>query len=967
MAGVGDGQASRRRQLRLGTRKSNPPGVSDTDPPVKIKGKGKGKNEKGEKGAEDSCHRRTRRAARYSELMHALDTPADATGAGGTASTSGVVAEVDPSMLAHPTYGEKATDDAAPRKVPGAAASTVCVDVLWNSMTRWLMSSPSATLRRFVHSSFSQQVRRADSSCTPRPVWPIPIPYKGFNYGLPKRERSFQHALNLMVICMNLLHLGQPSSVPRDHHPRDQLTSEQRAIVNRLRHLAAEWVQSSPVTAADMGRAAGKFEQLEETMIVLTRRALALAATSGSGRDRLQRIRSSQPRGPTASLLSEVVAAKDIESDRLQFRGTPSFDPTGLLEDETRQVYADPLKMAMDPSDALQDPPRVQVRGKRAEVMGLFKKLDRTQRLALFTEEQVRLQHRAGLFTLMKDLQRDRLILDARPANQLEEGLTTWTSTMGSIMPLLSLYLPPDKVTTCSGEDLRDYYYFFQVSESRARRNALHYKISLEEAKEFSAYTSAAQGRPYYIPALKTMAMGDLNAVEVGQEAHVKLAMQAGVELKDLITLRGRLPRAPPFVGIVIDGFICVDCIPRPFNSPTEAAALADKMIGTYEAAGLEAHDGKRFRDELKAKFWGASLDRDAGTLRFQLEKILPLAMLTGQIARLGWANRKLLEVVAGAWVAALQCRRRCMCLLEDVFDEIQLYDYDVNFELKSSTVDELWLLVVLCPWFVTDLRAGHCTEFSLVDASNEWEAEVSTQVSPAMAMELGRQRLTKAAWSRLLSPLQAVKKLHGTLTPSEEVPSGEQAAADHPLWSAVVRSSSFELQWRKRIHHRPHINVSELAAALRSEIRRARRFPGNRFLTGSDSQVALGALVKGRSSSKVLNQQLKRALPSVLAYNSYSYPQYISTAENVADDPTRDRPCRTPTFTTPDWVSDIECGQTAGLESKLTERAIDDSSVARLPQQTMPSAEQEVAATSMTMRKPSSSPIPNFALRLRL
>ena len=50
------------------------------------------------------------------------------------------------------------------------------------------------------------------------------------------------------------------------------------------------------------------------------------------------------------------------------------------------------------------------------------------------------------------------------------------------------------------------------------------------------------------------------------------------------------------------------------------------------------------------------------------------------------------------------------------------------------------------------------------------------------------------------------------------------------------------------------------MSAALRSEARRSRRCPCKRFLTGSDSQVVLGALVKGRSSSKALSRLLKRA-----------------------------------------------------------------------------------------------------------
>lgn len=132
-----------------------------------------------------------------------------------------------------------------------------------------------------------------------------------------------------------------------------------------------------------------------------------------------------------------------------------------------------------------------------------------------------------------------------------------------------------------------------------------------------------------------------------------------------------------------------------------------------------------------------------------QLEKVIPIALIAAQVARLGMANRKLLEVLCGSWVAILQCRRRAMCLIDSAFADIQSNDYHVNFHLAPATIDELWSLVILAPLFVADLRAEVCDELSLVDASGEWEAEVTTSLEPPLAAELYRQKLTKAAWSR--------------------------------------------------------------------------------------------------------------------------------------------------------------------------------------------------------------------------
>eukprot|EP00434_Breviolum_minutum_P010322 symbB.v1.2.009108.t1/scaffold573.1/size222803/17 len=287
-------------------------------------------------------------------------------------------------------------------------------------------------------------------------------------------------------------------------------------------------------------------------------------------------------------------------------------------------------------------------------------------------------------------------------------------------------------------------------------------------------------------------------------------------------------------------------------------------------------------------------------------------------------------NVTARAW---LELRSRVQGYQTPaVFTDIQRCDYGIAFKLSSETVDELWTLVGLCPLFVADLRAEVGQELALVDASGEWEAEVSTQVSGQLAHELSRQKLTKAAWSRLLTPFQARQRLHGLLQPSEEVPEGEQPAANHPLWTMTVKSHQFSLRWRKKTRRRAHINVSELSAALRSEARRCRKFPNHRHLLGSDSQVTLGALVRGRSSSRSLNRHLKQSLPVLLAYNGYTNAQYIPTLINTADDPTRNKSCRPAELPEPVWLAEAAAGRFGPLDEVLEKHGIDDAAIARWP-----------------------------------
>ena len=65
------------------------------------------------------------------------------------------------------------------------------------------------------------------------------------------------------------------------------------------------------------------------------------------------------------------------------------------------------------------------------------------------------------------------------------------------------------------------------------------------------------------------------------------------------------------------------------------------------------------------------------------------------------------------------------------------------------------------------------------------------------------------------------------------------------------------------------------------------RSFP-SRFFQLSDSQVALGCWVRGRSSSYAINQELQQSLPWHVGCGMISNAGYVPTELNSADDPTR-------------------------------------------------------------------------------
>lgn len=818
-------------------------------------------------------------------------------------------------------------------RAPGASASTVNARGLWNSLLRWVLRSPCGTLRTFLHTALHSPAPEGDLH-DPRPEWPIPLPYPALLAGAREatEDDAWRRCANMMVLILNWIHMGQPAIWPRKFSIFSSLTPSQLVLVTRLKHLAGEWLKFKDITAESMGRTAGKVESLEALVHRLETSAVAFVPKSGSGNGPVHRAAAGED---TAVQVEDIQAAKAVEAGRLSFKGRPAFDPTPYLEEPARSLYQDPLKFAVPPSECFEEIPTVKVRGDRKEILGLLSSLDSTGRLALFSPDELRMDFRAGVFALMKNLTADRLILDCRPANALEPGLNQWTQTMGSLTPILGMRIPPDHKVVAAGEDLKDYYYYI-ISESRAKRNSLAFQLSRAEAKRFrGAYRWADRQARILIPALKTMAMGDLNAVEFGQQAHVKLGLLHGlVGMRDLLTLRGRFPRQSWAVGYVIDDFIVLEAVPKSsVPAPLFSSRLADAMVDVYSHVGLVANDSKRFRAEEHPQFWGISIDGNSGLVRALLDRTIPLSFVTARVARTGAASRHLLEIIAGSWTAIIAARKRCMCLLQQIFVEIQAHEYGVVFRISPQLVAELWTLVVLAPLMCSDLTAPTSTTLYAVDASDHRIAGVVTELTAPFAKELSRHTMTRAAWSRLLSPWKSHQRRLGRLDPADEVPEGEAPAQAHLLWVQLMRSCQFYPMFCDRAARSEHINVSEMRGLLKAEAHHSSEQPSTRCNIGTDSQVCLGAVVKGRASSVVLNKMLRRHLPVLLCGNLYPGHQYLPSSDNPADDPTRDKELREPVETAPKWLVEAFEGDFRSLDDMLKASSADEATLARLPE----------------------------------
>ena len=624
---------------------------------------------------------------------------------------------------------------------------------------------------------------------------------------------------------------------------------------------------------------------------------------------------------------------KEIDSKRLTFVGRPVFDPSPYLDPKGRKIFQDPLATRDPITPTTRRPPRLRVHCSKTEKVRLFELLDSTDRLAIHKASEVTPLYGSGLFAVTKSLSKDRMILDSRGANILEAPCGRWIRSLASAEVVCRYLLKENEELVCSGNDLKDFYYFFSASASRSERNVLVGALHPKELSHLRALKPEHHQEDTVYGALKTLAMGDCQAVELAQSCHLGLSVSSNiVTAENVIALSKPPPRNPTSVGLVIDDFVTLCRRPLGTRGRSEGAEKADSMLETYEDVGLMPNRDKSFRDELKTSFWGADVDGSRGHVRGSLKRALPLSNLILRIISVGYGTADLLQTVTGCIISLFLYRRRFLAVLDSVFECYRGRGKREVVKLSGRVKTDLLIVATLLPLAVSNLRSTAPDRIYASDASSWGEAAIFADISPAVGAELIRHSLRKSIWVKLLAPAAAWERAHGLLEAALEVPEEEDAYQSNPLWETLARSLRYKLSFAKAKKAPRHINIGEVRGALKAEKLGALRRPGSRLLVGLDSQVSLGALIKGRSASPALNAELTRSLPCMILLDYSADYFYYHTKFNPADDPTRGKEVRPPDLEMPEWWKDVEEGNFKSFDEWLKRFGLDDYTVSGLP-----------------------------------
>lgn len=379
-------------------------------------------------------------------------------------------------------------------------------------------------------------------------------------------------------------------------------------------------------------------------------------------------------------------------------------------------------------------------------------------------------------------------------------------------------------------------------------------------------------------------------------------------------------------MGVVIDDLVCFEkvlssnLVNGSFAGRSQLDDRMDAIMMKYDAVHLPTNGKKAFDNAVQSSFWGVQLDGVRGLMRPNESRLWPLVLITMRVCSLGLATVGLLRSLAGSYVSVFALRRRLLAIMNLIFDAISASRSDRQVvRLSGPLRDELFAMMLLAPLAVVNLRARTIGTLRATDSSNWGMAAVSSEIPVMVAKEAMRLSLCKSRWTKLLPASKAWLRLKGMLDPADELPD-EEVYDVHPFWEQLGRSLRFKEEWRKP-HPKPvHINIGELRACLLEESRLSLRHLSVRVPFALDSQVALGALVKGRASSKALNAELAKSIPVVIGSDLYPGYGYWPSKLNRADGPTRHADPDEPDQALPWWWPMVIKGDVGAFDAWLVD-----------------------------------------------
>ena len=592
--------------------------------------------------------------------------------------------------------------------------------------------------------------------------------------------------------------------------------------------------------------------------------------------------------------------ALPVIPDRVQLpQPAGVLDPADVLPEPRRSQFLDLPARTLPDHDQVDLPNFCYHVSEDAELV-LRKRFLDCGLAGLIAEEDIPLTNEGrpllgGMFAVPHKKEKDRLIYDRRPQNFGESRLNWAQLPYGP--QLTRLALKPSEGIRGSGDDLRTFFYQLKNTPAAAPRSAFGRKFDGAGWEDFGGKA----GRSFRLY-MRTIAMGDLNAVDVAQTTHVCVLEQGGcMQPQETLIYGAPLPLSSTMEGLYIDDHFALSIVPLHKMTEREGRDLdiIDASHAVYEKHRLPRSHEKSFgfsrgpdaTAEASFTILGTEVQSASGVVSAPLLKRQQLLCLAANVLALPEVSRDILDRFVGLFTHVYMHRRELMSIFSRVYSWCRSLADDSPACLPADIRSELLAASWLLPLAETCIRWPVSSRVSATDATPSAGGAVYSHVGPDLVEALWRSTEQRGAYVRL--DTRAVRG---------------PASLDtvEPLVGELFECMDWSVSRSRRFRTTKHVNLQELEEIC-EEVRAAARLSlqPSRHINGSDSLVAVGAWSKGRSSSYQINRRLRSVLSwKVLGQKSVEN-LHLATDRNPADEPSRFKPLK-PRKTPADWMSPL-------------------------------------------------------------
>ena len=484
-----------------------------------------------------------------------------------------------------------------------------------------------------------------------------------------------------------------------------------------------------------------------------------------------------------------------------------------------------------------------------------------------------------------------RVIFDRRPQNMHETRLNWARLPHGCMM--IRVVLRSSQIMRGSGGDLSKYFYRLKQLEGAIPRNCFGRRFDGGEYAEFGG----AKGLNYRL-GLAVVGMGDLNAVDVAHMCHLDLLERYDVVNSDLVMEYGLpLPDSDVLVGVYIDDLLVLHVCDRGRGNakqgPDRDAIL--RAYQAYEENGLPRSTDKDFgfgvgggdaQADTQFKAWGTCVDTETGEVATHITKRLTTAYCIFEIMEYKSVPKLVLVRALALAVHPFMHRRPLFCCMHRVHKYVASFEKDYDEVLLLPDIkDELLSVGLLLLCAAADIRAQVSTLLTETDATPQAGGSLSTNISRKLALALYNSCQTRGAQVSLKSPGVSLPDLEESKLLPED---------------PMVREISVTAPWKciNEVEHgeTTHVNLNEVREMLWAFQHQCKlTLEPLRCVNLADSMVTIGSWAHGRSSSMLINGLYRKNLGYVILGEKTMDNLYVRSEFNVADDPSRHVPLRTP------------------------------------------------------------------------